>query len=105
MINRVKHVHFVGIGGCGMSGIAEILLRSGYNVSGSDISSSSVTERLAKIGVTIFNGHSKHNITGADVVVYSSAVKLDNPELVEAAEHHVPVSVSYTHLDVYKRQL
>ena len=91
MINRVKHVHFVGIGGCGMSGIAEILLCSGYKVSGSDISSSSVTERLAKIGVTVFKGHSKHNITGADVVVYSSAVKLDNPELVEAAEHHVPV--------------
>jgi UDP-N-acetylmuramate--alanine ligase len=91
MINRVKHIHFVGIGGCGMSGIAEILLCSGYKVSGSDISSSSVTERLAKIGVTVFSGHSKHNISGADVVVYSSAVKLDNPELVEAAEHHVPV--------------
>ncbi|MBL8025153.1 MAG: UDP-N-acetylmuramate--L-alanine ligase [Fibrobacteres bacterium] len=91
MINRVKHVHFVGIGGCGMSGIAEILLKSGYKVSGSDLSQSSVTTRLQELGITVYKGHSKHNITGADVVVYSSAVKQDNPELVEAHEHHVPV--------------
>ncbi len=91
MINRIKRVHFVGIGGCGMSGIAEILFRSGYSVSGSDISMSSVTDRLAKMGITIYSSHAKQNITGADIVVYSSAISHDNIELTEAAEHHVPV--------------
>jgi UDP-N-acetylmuramate--alanine ligase len=88
---RTKHVHFVGIGGIGMSGIAELLLNLGYEVSGSDLKASSVTSRLAGLGGRIFEGHKRDNIEGADVIVYSSAVPLDNPELVEARERYVPV--------------
>ncbi len=91
MIKRVRHVHFIGIGGCGMSGIAEILLASGYKVSGSDLASTPVTQRLKKLGVIIFNGHAGDNIEGADVVVYSSAVPASNPELISAQEHNIPV--------------
>jgi UDP-N-acetylmuramate--alanine ligase len=91
MIKRVKHVHFIGIGGCGMSGIAEILLKSGYQVSGSDLAESPVTRRLKKLGVRIFKGHAPGNIAGAGVVVYSSAVPPTNPEITAANEQHVPV--------------
>ena len=87
----VNHLHFVGIGGAGMSGIAEVLLNLGYVVSGSDLAQSPVTERLQKLGARIAYGHDKRNIKGADAVVISSAVKADNPEVAAAREFGVPV--------------
>lgn len=87
----VKHLHFIGIGGAGMSGIAEVLLNLGYVVSGSDLQSTPVTERLQTLGARIYIGHDKKHIRGADVVVISSAVKADNPEVVAAREIGVPV--------------
>ncbi|MDB9822725.1 UDP-N-acetylmuramate--L-alanine ligase [Deltaproteobacteria bacterium] len=91
MLGKVKHVHFVGVGGIGMSGIAELLLNLGYSVSGSDIKDSQVTKRIAGLGGKIFHGHRPENIEEADVVVYSSAVGLDNPEINEAREMNIPV--------------
>lgn len=87
----VNHLHFVGIGGAGMSGIAEVLLNLGYVVSGSDLAQSSVTERLQALGARIYCGHDKKHIRGADAVVISSAVKADNPEVVAARELGIPV--------------
>lgn len=87
----VKHLHFVGIGGSGMSGIAEVLLNLGYVVSGSDLAQSPVTERLHKLGARIAYGHDKRNIKGADAVIISSAVKADNPEVAAAREFGIPV--------------
>ena len=83
---KAKHVHFVGIGGIGMSGIAELLINLGYEVSGSDIKESSVIQRLSHLGGKIYIRHAEENIKGADVVVYSSAISADNPEIVEAKE-------------------
>jgi UDP-N-acetylmuramate--alanine ligase len=91
MYKKYQHIHFVGIGGIGMSGIAEVLLNLGYHVSGSDARLSSITERLAKLGASIFEGHAASNIAGAQVVVTSTAVRCDNPEIVEAARKQVPV--------------
>jgi UDP-N-acetylmuramate--alanine ligase len=91
MFAKIQRIHFVGIGGIGMSGIAEVLLTLGYKVSGSDLRSSAVTERLAERGAIIFEGHRAENITGAEVVVASSAVKRDNPEIAAAHAEHVPV--------------
>src|SRR5438067_7271610 len=91
MFAKIQRIHFVGIGGIGMSGIAEVLLNLGYKVSGSDLKSSSVTERLANLGAITFEGHRAENITGADVVVASSAVKPDNPEVTAARAQHLPV--------------
>ena len=91
IFGKTKHIHLVGIGGIGMSGIAELLINLGYHVSGSDIKRTEVTEHLADLGGEIFLGHTAQNARGADVVVFSSAVKGDNPELVEAREHSVPV--------------
>src|SRR4249919_1183100 len=91
MFAKIQRIHFVGIGGIGMSGIAEVLLTLGYKVSGSDLKSSSVTERLAEKGAIIFEGHRAENITGAEVVVASSAIKRDNAEIVAAHAGHVPV--------------
>ncbi len=88
---RAKHIHFVGIGGIGMSGIAELLLNLGYHVSGSDLRDTTVTRRLAALGGLIFQGHRPENLLEADVVVYSSAVGPDNPEIVEARKRYVPV--------------
>lgn len=88
---KVRHIHFVGIGGIGMSGIAELLLNLGYTVSGSDIADSKVTKRIAGLGGKIFLGHRSENIEGADVVVYSSAVPEGNPEVMMAKEQYVPV--------------
>jgi len=88
---KIQRIHFVGIGGIGMSGIAEVLLTLGYKVSGSDLRASSVTERLAELGAIIFIGHKAENITGAEVVVTSSAVQTDNPEISAAHAQHVPV--------------
>jgi UDP-N-acetylmuramate--alanine ligase len=91
MFAKAQRVHFIGIGGIGMSGIAEILLNLGYPVSGSDLKRSPVTERLAALGATIFEGHEAANVVGASVVVVSSAVNESNPEVVEARNSKVPV--------------
>lgn len=91
MRNYVKHIHFVGIGGAGMSGIAQVLLNQGYVVSGSDLNTSPVTDALAEQGARIYTGHAVDYIDGADVVVTSSAVKEDNPEVQAAREAKVPV--------------
>jgi UDP-N-acetylmuramate--alanine ligase len=85
------HIHFVGIGGIGMSGIAELLLNLGYIVSGSDIKSSDITTRLERLGGTIYEGHSESQIHGADVVVTSSAIDPDNPEITAARQLSIPV--------------
>lgn len=91
MFAKIQRIHFVGIGGIGMSGIAEVLLNLGYKVSGSDLKSSTVTQRLAGLGATVFEGHRAENITGAEVVVASSAIALDNPEISQAHVLHIPV--------------
>ena len=91
MFAKIQRIHFVGIGGIGMSGIAEVLLNLGYRISGSDLKNSAVTQRLAALGASIFEGHAAANIAGADVVVTSSAISVDNPEVHEARRLHVPV--------------
>jgi UDP-N-acetylmuramate--alanine ligase len=91
MFAKIQRIHFVGIGGIGMSGIAEVLLTLGYKVSGSDLKSSAVTERLTKLGAVIFEGHAAENIVGAEVVVTSSAITRDNPEVEAAHEQVIPV--------------
>ena len=91
MFAKIQRVHFVGIGGIGMSGIAEVLLNLGYKVSGSDLKTSVVTQRLASLGATVFEGHSAENVVGAEVVVTSSAIGAENPETAEAHKLHVPV--------------
>src|SRR5438105_7436906 len=91
MKHAVKHIHFVGIGGSGMSGIAEILHNLGYKVSGSDQSESAVTQRLSSLGITVAIGHEAANIAGAGAVVTSTAVRGDNPEVIAARARHVPV--------------
>jgi UDP-N-acetylmuramate--alanine ligase len=91
MKHRVKNVHFVGIGGSGMCGIAEVLLNLGFSISGSDLSSNSVTQRLKKLGAMIFHGHARENLEKADVVVVSSAVNESNPEVMEARSRSIPV--------------
>jgi UDP-N-acetylmuramate--alanine ligase len=88
---QIGPVHFVGIGGIGMSGIAEIMLRIGYQVQGSDARASANTERLASLGAKVFIGHDAAHIEGASAVVYTTAVKADNPELVAAREHRIPL--------------
>ncbi len=91
MYGKIEKIHFVGIGGIGMSGIAEVLLNLGYKVSGSDLRRSEITERLASLGGEIFYGHLRENVVGVGVVVTSSAVKDDNPEVQEARENLIPV--------------
>jgi UDP-N-acetylmuramate--alanine ligase len=91
MKHAVKHIHFVGVGGAGMSGIAEILHNLGYVVSGSDQSDSATTRRLATLGIRVATGHDAKNIVGAEAVVTSTAVKGDNPEVIAARAAHVPV--------------
>ena len=87
----VKNVHFVGIGGVGMSGIAEVMMNLGYHVTGSDIAESDTTRHLAEMGATIWLGHDASHVAGADAVVISSAVHEENPEVVEARAQHIPV--------------
>jgi UDP-N-acetylmuramate--alanine ligase len=91
MRHKVKHIHFVGIGGAGMSGIAEVLANQGYLVTGSDLAQNAATDRLARLGARIVVGHAPHNVAGADVVVVSTAVKSDNPEVIAARARRVPV--------------
>ena len=90
-MRRVRHIHFVGIGGAGMGGIAEVLLNLGYQVTGSDLKQNSVTKRLAALGAKITLEHAKENIVGCDVVVISSAVSQNNPEVVAAHDRRIPV--------------
>ncbi len=91
MKHKVKHIHFVGIGGSGMSGIAEVLANLGYQVSGSDLAANAATERLASLGASLTLGHAAENVAGADVVVVSTAVRPDNPEVMAARARRVPV--------------
>ena len=91
MKHKVKHIHFVGVGGSGMSGIAEVLANLDYTVSGSDIAASATTRRLEGEGIKVMIGHAAENIAGADAVVTSTAVKADNPEVVAAREKKIPV--------------
>ncbi len=91
MSHRIKSIFMVGIGGSGMSGIAEVLARLGYVVSGSDVSESSVVERLRGLGITVHIGHVASNVDEADVLVVSSAIRADNPELQRARERRIPV--------------
>ncbi|MDP3285539.1 MAG: Mur ligase domain-containing protein, partial [Desulfobacterales bacterium] len=91
MYQKKYHIHFVGIGGIGMSGIAELLLNLGYEVSGSDTASTDITDRLKSLGGTVYKGHHGSRIEGADVVVISSAISPDNPEVIAAAQASVPV--------------
>ncbi|QZA77819.1 UDP-N-acetylmuramate--L-alanine ligase [Deefgea tanakiae] len=91
MKHKVKRIHFVGIGGVGMSGIAEVLLNLGFEVSGTDLGVSATTKRLAAAGAEVFHGHAAEYVANADVVVISSAVKDDNPEVVEARKRKIPV--------------
>ncbi|MDD3482454.1 UDP-N-acetylmuramate--L-alanine ligase [Azovibrio restrictus] len=91
MKHKVKHIHFVGIGGSGMSGIAEVMVNLGYTVSGSDLSTTATTQRLSSLGIRVAIGHGAENIVGANAVVVSTAVKPDNPEVVAARLAEVPV--------------
>ena len=91
MFKTDRKIHFVGIGGIGMSGIAEVLLNLGYKVSGSDLKSSPITERLEALGATIHLGHSPENVGDSFVVVISSAVNAENPEVVTAHKKLIPV--------------
>ena len=91
MKHKVKHIHFVGIGGSGMSGIAEVLANLGYSVSGSDLADNATTRRLAGLGVRIHVGHAEANVADADAVVVSTAVKAENPEVVAARARKVPI--------------
>jgi UDP-N-acetylmuramate--alanine ligase len=91
MKHKVKNIHFVGIGGSGMSGIAEVLLNLGYTVSGSDLANNAASRRLAELGAQIHIGHSPDHVQGADAIVTSTAVKLDNPEVIAARARHIPI--------------
>ncbi|MDD3845917.1 MAG: UDP-N-acetylmuramate--L-alanine ligase [Syntrophorhabdaceae bacterium] len=91
VFHKIERVHFVGIGGIGMSGIAEVLINLGFKVTGSDIRRTDITERLGSLGATIFQGHNEENIIDCDVVVVSSAVRPDNPEVKKARELFIPV--------------
>jgi UDP-N-acetylmuramate--alanine ligase len=91
MKHKIKHIHFVGIGGSGMNGIAEVLLNLGFQVSGSDLNENVATKRLRELGATVSIGHAEQNLTNADAVVVSTAVSADNPEVVTARARHIPV--------------
>jgi UDP-N-acetylmuramate--alanine ligase len=91
MLGRTRRVHFVGVGGIGMSGIAELLANLGYEVTGSDAKRTETTDRLETIGVRVRSGHDAENVGAADVVVVSSAIHQDNPELAEARRRGIPV--------------
>lgn len=91
MKHKIRNIHFVGIGGSGMSGIAEVMFNLGYGISGSDLSDNSATRRLASLGIRISQTHDRDNIIGADAVVVSTAVKDDNPEVIAARDRRIPV--------------
>lgn len=91
MKHKIKHIHFVGIGGSGMGGIAEVLINQGYQISGSDLNHNATTERLQHLGATIYSSHAAENIQSANVVVVSTAIPSDNPEIIAARERRIPV--------------
>ncbi len=91
MKHKIKNIHFVGIGGSGMNGIAEVMLNLGFKVSGSDLSDSAVTQRLQSLGATVYKGHAAQHLQNVDAVVVSTAVKADNPEVIAAREQRIPV--------------
>lgn len=91
MYGKIKKIHFIGIGGIGMSGIAEVLINMGLEVSGSDMAQTQITRRLASMGAVIHTGHDSENIKGSEVVVYSSAIPDDNPEMISAAAARIPL--------------
>src|SRR5690606_30616847 len=91
MKHKVKNIHFVGVGGSGMSGIAEVLANQGFKVSGSDLADNATTRRLKKLGVNVMHGHAAEHVAKADALVVSTAVKDDNPEVVAARERRVPI--------------
>ena len=91
MKHAIKHIHFVGVGGSGMSGIAEVLSNLGYTISGSDLADSATLKRLASLGIQTFVGHAPAHVAGADAVVTSTAVHADNPEVLRAREMHIPI--------------
>ncbi|HEV2110509.1 MAG TPA: Mur ligase domain-containing protein, partial [Gammaproteobacteria bacterium] len=91
LMRRIRNIHFVGIGGAGMGGIAEVLINLGYRVTGSDLKANSVTEHLKGLGARIAIGHGPDNVADADVVVSSTAVAADNPEVLEARSRRIPV--------------
>ncbi|MEL0068224.1 MAG: Mur ligase domain-containing protein, partial [Gammaproteobacteria bacterium] len=90
-MRRIKRIHFIGIGGAGMGGIAEVLLNQGYHITGSDPSDNTVTQRLTRLGAEVSHVHEAHQVEGADVVVISSAIPASNPELVAATELRIPI--------------
>jgi len=90
-MGRIRNIHFVGIGGAGMAGIAEVLVNLGYSVSGTDVKFTGVTERLRSLGARVAEGHAAENLRDADVVVVSSAVAADNPEITAAHARRIPV--------------
>ena len=85
-----KHIHFIGIGGISMSGLAEILHEKGCRISGSDLQQSAITERLKNNGIAVYQGHNSENINGADLIIYTAAIREDNPELAEAKIRNIP---------------
>ncbi len=89
--NKVKHIHFIGIGGVGMSGIAEVLHNQGFTITGSDLAQGAVTQRMQGMGITCYLGHDEAHVKGADVVVYSSAVSADNPEMLAAKAQRITI--------------
>ena len=91
MFGKTNHIHFIGIGGIGMSGMAELLHKLGFDISGSDLKRSERTDSLQNLGIKISEGHHNTNINGADVVVYSSAVNNDNPEMCAAVDKQIPL--------------
>ena len=90
-MGRIRHIHFIGIGGSGMCGIAEVLLNQGYIISGSDQQASEATERLTRLGATVYPGQAPEQVAGADVVVVSTAIDPQNPELRAARDARIPV--------------
>ena len=90
LLDNIKRIHFVGIGGSGMCPLAEILHNEGYEITGSDVAESDTLERIRSYGIPVTMGHFAENVNGADLVVYTAAVKLDNPELVSAKEQNIP---------------
>ncbi len=91
MKHKIKHIHFIGIGGSGMSGIAEVLINQGYQISGSDLNRNTITRRLQRLGATIYHTHAAENIRSANAVVISTAIPPDNPEITAAREHRIPI--------------
>ena len=91
MQNKIRKIHFIGIGGSGMSGIAEVLLNQGFSLQGTDIEESIATKRLINQGAKIFTDHHANNVIGADVCVVSSAIKIDNPEIINAKKLKIPI--------------